>query len=215
MNDDVRKTIYQTLTIFSVGVVVWIAFIFLNACGFSLACKRGMPAVDGTPIPTLIPAAMPAMDAHPQAESAEGKCRVAAADLIGAWVDAGAPEADSFPFTAADGASCEATFADVLPLFAEANLWAAGAPSCDSCHSADFNSSKAKLDLTSYAGITAGSQRADAESKGTDILGSAWKSSLLYQFMMEAKEGVKGHTAPVSAAFIYAGAPLPVATPTP
>lgn len=60
MNDDVRKTIYRTLTLFVIGVVVWIIFLFLNACGFSLACKKAAAPVDRTPVPTLIPATMPA-----------------------------------------------------------------------------------------------------------------------------------------------------------
>ncbi len=60
MNDDVRKTIYGTLTVFVVGLAVWIGFIFINACGLSLSCNRGLPKVYRTPIPTLIPAAMPA-----------------------------------------------------------------------------------------------------------------------------------------------------------
>jgi len=60
MNDDVRKYIYRTLMIFIGGVLVWVGFIFVNACGFSLACKQAAAVVDRTPIPTLLPATMPA-----------------------------------------------------------------------------------------------------------------------------------------------------------
>jgi mono/diheme cytochrome c family protein len=60
MNDDVQKYIYRALTIFVVGVLVWVGFIFINACGFSLACKQGAALVERTPIPTLLPATMPA-----------------------------------------------------------------------------------------------------------------------------------------------------------
>ena len=41
MNDDVRKYIYTTLTIFVLGLIVWIGFLFVNACGFTLTCNRG------------------------------------------------------------------------------------------------------------------------------------------------------------------------------
>jgi mono/diheme cytochrome c family protein len=61
MNDDVKKYIYRTLIIFVVGVVIWVGFIFINACGFSLTCNQGAPIVERTPIPTLFPATMPAL----------------------------------------------------------------------------------------------------------------------------------------------------------
>jgi mono/diheme cytochrome c family protein len=60
MNDDVRKYIYGTLVVFVVGVSIWLTFIFVNACGFTLTCKRGALLVERTPIPTLIPATLPA-----------------------------------------------------------------------------------------------------------------------------------------------------------
>ena len=60
MNDDVRKYIYTPIVLLAVGLVVWIGFLFVNACGFSLACNKGIAAVERTPVPTLIPATMPA-----------------------------------------------------------------------------------------------------------------------------------------------------------
>ena len=59
MNDDVRKYIFTTLFIFVVGLVVWISFLFINACGFTLTCKRAAFHVYRTPVPTLIPATLP------------------------------------------------------------------------------------------------------------------------------------------------------------
>jgi hypothetical protein len=57
----------------------------------------------------------------------------------------------------------------------------------------------------------AGSRRADADSKGTDILGGGnWKSSLLYQFLSSSKPDVPGHAANVSGLVIFAGKPLPL-----
>ena len=55
MNDDVQKYIYRTLTIFIVGVTVWVGFIFINACGFSLVCKQGAEVVERALISTLLP----------------------------------------------------------------------------------------------------------------------------------------------------------------
>jgi mono/diheme cytochrome c family protein len=60
MNDDVQKYIYRTIIVFVVGVMVWVGIIFINACGFSLSCRQAAAAVDRTPVPTLIPATMPA-----------------------------------------------------------------------------------------------------------------------------------------------------------
>ncbi len=60
MNDDVRTTIYRTLTIFIIGTLVWLGLVFVNACGFSLACNQALAPVERTPIPTLFPATMPA-----------------------------------------------------------------------------------------------------------------------------------------------------------
>jgi mono/diheme cytochrome c family protein len=59
MNDDVRKYIYAPLALLMVGLVVWISFLFVNACGFSFACNKGAAHVERTPIPTLLPATMP------------------------------------------------------------------------------------------------------------------------------------------------------------
>ncbi len=85
-------------------------------------------------------------------------------------------------------------FEEVKPLFVEANFWYSGSLSCVSCHSVDVTISPAQLDLSSYAGIMAGSRRADAESKGTDILGDGnWESSLLYEFISTDKADIPGH----------------------
>jgi mono/diheme cytochrome c family protein len=60
MRDDVKKYIYGTLVVFVVGVMIWLGIVFINACGFSLACDQAALQVERTPIPTLIPATMPA-----------------------------------------------------------------------------------------------------------------------------------------------------------
>lgn len=218
MNDDVRKYIYTTLTIFVFGLIIWIGFLFLNACGFTLTCKQAAASVERTPIPTLLPATLPAMETGNGKVVTSDQCRVAAMDLIGAWVDAGASETEAFQFTDMNGQNCESVFGEVKPLFVEANFWVPGSLACVSCHSVDVTISPAQLDLSSYAGIIAGSRRADAESKGTDILGAGkWQGSLLYEFLSTNKADVPGHTETVSDLVISAGKPLPVpiATPTP
>jgi len=220
MNDDVQKYIYRTLTIFITGVVIWVGFIFINACGFSLVCKQAAPVVERTPIPTLFPATMPALQIKNKPAAISDTCRVAADDLIGAWVSANFPEEDAFQFVDVNGKTCQATFAEVLPIFNEPNLRHSGSLACVSCHSVDVTISPAQLDLSSYAGILAGSRRENAESKkGTDILGGGiWEKSLLYEFLTISKADIPGHTDAVFAdAFVFAGKPFvePVSTATP
>ncbi|KAA0264902.1 MAG: hypothetical protein EDM79_17625, partial [Chloroflexi bacterium] len=89
MNDDVRRYIYGALTVFLVGVLAWVGFIYVNACGFTLTCHRGDLTAARTPVPTLIPATLPAMQADSSSASTPDECYVAAADLVGAWVEAG------------------------------------------------------------------------------------------------------------------------------
>src|SRR5258706_578618 len=215
MNDDVRKYIYGTLIVFVTGVFLWISFLVVNACGFTLTCKRGALPVYRTPIPTLLPATLPARETGNGQVAKSDQCRVAAVDLIGAWVEAGASDTTAFQFTDVNGQHCESTYKEVEPLFIEANFWYPGSISCVSCHSVDITISPAQLDLSSYKGIMAGSRRADANSKGTDILGSGdWKSSLLYQYLSSTKADVPGHTADISGLVIFAGKPLPLPQPT-
>lgn len=210
MNDDVRKYIYGALLVFLVGVSAWVGFLFLNACGFSLTCRRAIPHVDRTPIPSLIPATLPVMPMGNGEVIVSDRCRVIAVDFMGAWVNAGSPEKESFQFTDVNGRDCESTFEEVQPLFIEANLWSSGL-ACVSCHSVDVTVSPAQLDLSSYAGVTIGSRRENAEAKkGTDILGGGnWKSSLLYEFISTSKADVPGHTTANLDLLIFAGMPLP------
>jgi hypothetical protein len=219
MNDDVRAYTYGTLIVFVIGLFVWIGFLYVNACGFTLTCHRGVRPVERTPIPTLIPATLPAMQPATDETAVPDTCRLAAADLVGAWVDAGYSETEPFQFTDLNGQNCEATFADVKPLFVDANLWYPGSLSCVSCHSVDLAVSPAQLDLSSYAGILAGSRRADADSKGTDILAAGnWGASLLREFIAASHADIPGHSEPISALVIFAGQPAPPeaeATPTP
>src|SRR5689334_10741169 len=130
MNDDVRKIIYGTILVFLLGVMTWVSFLFLNACGFNLTCPRGNAKVDRTPVPTLIPATLPVISMGDGEVIVSEQCRVPALDFIGAWVEAGAQEHDAFQFTDVNGQHCEATFEEVQPLFVEANLWSSGSVAC-------------------------------------------------------------------------------------
>ena len=59
--NDVRKIIYGTVTLFLVVVVSWLSLIFISACGLTLTCRQAAPKVDRTPVPTLVPATLPAV----------------------------------------------------------------------------------------------------------------------------------------------------------
>lgn len=60
--DDFRKLMYGVLTAFVGMLVVWVSFLYISACGFTFTCRRGQPAVDATPIPTLAAATLPPPD---------------------------------------------------------------------------------------------------------------------------------------------------------
>jgi hypothetical protein len=229
MNDDVRKYIFGAITVFLVGVTAWISIIYVSACGVTLTCNRGLPSVDRTPIPTLIPATLPVSDVSWDVESSEpapltnsDTCRVPAVNFIGAWAALQTPkstEADPFYFVDEDGQNCEAAFSDVLALLNQPDLRGADSLACTSCHSGDLTVAPAQLDLSSFTGIMTGSRREAKKPKGTDILGDGeWKESLLYDHLTVAKPNVPGHEQTLSADYLisvgrpFAG-PLPTATP--
>jgi hypothetical protein len=223
MEDDVRKMIYLILVLFILTIIGYISFIYISGCGFTLSCPQGQPLVVRTPIPSLIPATMPA----PERNRAQigPKCQIAAVDLIGAWVNAGYPENDKFPFTDVKETPCEGTFKqDVQPLFTESNLWFPGAQSCSTCHHPDLATAFKNMDLSSYQGILAGSNRVNGEAKGTDILGGGnWDEALMHQ-MLFAPNGqtLIGRPAmpfgrppdvPANGPLVFAGAPAEGAAP--
>ncbi len=98
---------------------------------------------------------------------------VHAVDLLGAWVNAGVPEKDTFTYTGYDGNTYQATFAqDILPLFTQPNVWYPGAPACTSCHHANLENAYHELDLSSYEGILLGADRL-SKPPGVPILGQS------------------------------------------
>jgi hypothetical protein len=207
MQDDVKNLIYAILGLFILVLVVWIGFVFVIGCGFSLDCEKGARIPERTPIPTLIPAALPVVQRSDQQPRVA--CPIAAVDLIGAWVNAGYPESTSFEFTDINGQTCTGTYPkDVHPLFTEGNLWFTGAPACTTCHNATLNPETAGMDLSSYEGILAGSRRTSPDETGNDILGSGeWEASLLYKQLFVDKVMPQGRPpdSPAEGPTIFAG----------
>jgi hypothetical protein len=222
MNDDVRKVIYGTFIGFFLVLISWVGLVYISACGFTLTCVQASPLVVRTPIPTLIPVAHTGNEVGGPAAEEFNACQVSATDLIGAWVTAGSPEADPFPFTDVNGNPCEATFEDdVQHLFVENSVWYAGQLGCTSCHNAELTEKSAGLDLSSHQGILAGSNRSYEGAKGTDILGGGnWDSSVLHDVLVVQGLVPEGHSPdaePLGPVFLYAGQhvePPAEATPT-
>jgi hypothetical protein len=188
MKDDVRKIIFGTLVGFLALLSVWVGFLFVLACGGSLECSKGDPTPIRTSIPTLIPASLPTPKLG-VAQAMSLKCRVGAASLLEAWINAGYPETDPFEFTDVNGTACTATYAaDINFVFKEANLWYSGALACASCHNPDLTKASAQMDLSDYQGILAGSRRTSPDAKGNDILGGGkWEQSKLFEVLVTRK----------------------------
>jgi cytochrome c553 len=221
MKDQTKTIIFITLFGLPVVVLTFIFGMYAFGCATTDSCT-GIEKPVVTPIPTLIAATMPAPKVGAEAGPLVARCQVSAVDLIGAWVEAGYPETDAFQFVDQKDQTCTATFAgDVQKLFNEANLWYSGAAACTTCHYADVTKANMGLDMSSYAGILAGSQRMDGSPKGNDILaGGDWESSLLYQ-MVYAPDGQstigrqimplgRPATVPAEGPVIFAGTPVEV-----
>jgi hypothetical protein len=216
MNDDTRRLVYGTIIAFLAFVTVWLGFVYISACGFTLNCIQGSPLVVRTPIPTLSPL-KGSLEQPPAASGDFNKCAIGATDLIGAWVAAGHSETEAFPFTDLNGQNCEATFADVMPLLTDNSVWFPGALGCTSCHNADLTDRSGGLDLSSYEAI----------SQRTDLLGDGnWEGSLLHEVLVNQGLTTQGHSPDVEPRIptLYVGQVVategdgtatPEATPTP
>ena len=182
MKRDFKSWMLYALFGLPILVLLFIATIYFVNCGFNADCSQaGLPGIIHTPIPTLIPAMIPNQMGVKLAQ-AHPTCLVTTRDLLSAWVSAGYQETQPFNFRDIDKNACQATFADVLPLFTQPDLWYRGALACDSCHNSDLSIAAAKLDMSSYAGILAGSMRTTLTGQGEDILGGGnWEESLLNQ----------------------------------
>ncbi len=169
------------LLAFSIPLVplLFITSIYFINCGINNNCARGdLAGVIHTPIPTLLPATLPA-PGGPSSVPTENACNAPASTVLAAWVGAGYPESQSFNYTDAGGITCAATFAEIQSLFTTPSLWYPGALACTSCHNASPNAASAGLDLSSYTGILA----------RADILGGGdWNTSVLNQVLFVQKQ---------------------------
>ena len=169
------------------GLRLWVLFLSLSL--LLSACQGRGTEITNYNLPQYQPVGQSSISYKGVNPPEPASCSVRLGDLVGAWVTAGAPETDPFPFTDAQGKSCQGTFeVDVLPAFTQANLWYPGALSCRTCHGPDVQVSYARLDLSSYQGIMAGSSRADVNSNGDDILGGgSWLDSTLYEVLSKGE----------------------------
>jgi hypothetical protein len=207
--DDFRKIMYGVLAAFVLMLVIWISFLYVSGCGFTVTCRQAQALVVRTPIPTLIPATLPVPE-RARAAAGFNKCQVAAVNLIGAWVTAGYPETSRFTFADVKGVLCSATFKkDVQPLFLENSLWYPGALACATCHNPNAAGVNANMDLSSYAGMLEGSRVSVPE--GLDIFaGGDWEKSKLYEMLVIKKTMPFGRPPelPAEGPIVYAGQPV-------
>lgn len=205
--DDFRKFMYSALIAFILLLIVWIGIVYVSACGFTLTCQQGQPRVEYTPIPTLAAVTLPAPDFSVSSPTVI-RCRIAAVDLIAAWVSSGYSDTESFTFTDVDGTICQANYQDdVQQLFFESNIWFPGSLSCSSCHQADMAVSSAQLDQSTYEGMLLGSRRVGS-AKGNDIFGNGvWEESLLYENLYVKKYMPLGRPpeVPAEGPIVFAG----------
>lgn len=184
MRDNTKNIIFTVLVGLPTVVIVWLFSLYFFGCGTNNTCT-GIPQPEMTSIPTLAAATMPAPKVGAEAAAAIPRCRIAAVDLLGAWVSAGYSETEPFAFTDANGKNCTGTFKeDISRLFVTPNMWYSGAPACTTCHYSDVAKATKNMDLSSYSGILAGSNRVNGAAKGNDILGGGnWDEALLHKML--------------------------------
>ncbi|HEX6303899.1 MAG TPA: hypothetical protein VFZ76_06900, partial [Anaerolineales bacterium] len=154
------------------GMALLVVLIF-SSCG---------PTVTPIPPPSDTPTAeVSEPEAETAGETAAAGDAVKAVDLLAAWVDAGAPEGESFQYTGIDGNGYEATFeVDVLPLFTENGIWFEGSQACTGCHFDVSENSYHELDLNTHEGILLGADSlSDPDDPEEIITPGDWSASSL------------------------------------
>ncbi len=223
MKRDFRYTIILLAFSLPVLAALFIGTIYLVNCGVNNNCFRGdLAPVIHTPVPTLFPVSLStATPAQPNLQSST-PCSAPARILLQSWVSAGAQQNQPFTYNDSSGNACLTGYEDIQPLFTQAGLWYPGALACTECHNQDLSTASAGLDLTSYAGISAGAERSGASPTGIDILGGGnWGSAILNQVLFMQKSMPPGAPAGLltgTGPMIQAGQPQvtpPVYTPTP
>jgi len=79
-------------------------------------------------------------------------CDLNAVGLIGAWVEAGVPETESFEY----GEAALNFERDILPFFVTNNMWFEGSQACTGCHFANSENSYHEMNLGTYEGLMLG-----------------------------------------------------------
>ncbi len=120
MKDEFTRFLYRVIGLFIVGVVGMVSLMTIFACGFSRNCAQAQATVERTPVAVPPAATVPVMIFVTEEPTVPAFCRVAAADLVDAWAEAGYPESGPFPFTDAGGQSCQATADEVRSALAMA-----------------------------------------------------------------------------------------------
>jgi mono/diheme cytochrome c family protein len=202
-------------------VVYFAGSLFIGSCSYRNNCLDGGRAQAAhTPISTLIPVALQETAAPYIFPSSTENCTATAKMLLSAWVSAGFSENQPFSFSDSNNIACEAAFVDVLPLFTEPNLWFPGALACTTCHNANLSTSNsAGLDLSTYAGVVAGSHRSPGSASGVNILGAGdWLQSILNQSLFVLQQmpyGIPPNIALGVGPTILAGIPVAILNATP
>ena len=195
--------------------------IYIGSCSYENNClARGRSQLTHTPISTLEKVSLQTTGLPFPSSSSSDNCAVSAGVLLSAWVSSDSPETQPFLFSDMNGVACEATFADVQPLFIQSNFWYQGSLACTACHNASLSSAdSAQLDLSSYAGIKAGSHHSAGSVTGVDILGGGdWPSSKLNQALFVLRQmpyGRQLESVPADGPIALAGLPVSVANATP
>lgn len=189
MKRDFKASMLYLIFGLPIFLLIFIVALYVGNCGFSTDCSQAnLPDIIHTPIPTLIPATLPAIGTG-ESTASEAKCAVTARRLLSSWVSSGYNETDPFQFQDSNGNNCQATYQDVATLFNEANLWYFGALACISCHNSDITTASANMDLSSYSGILAGGKRTSPDAQGEDILGGGdWEQSILNDMLFIKQE---------------------------
>jgi mono/diheme cytochrome c family protein len=177
----------SVLTLLLVILVIFSGVkLFVGSCAYRNNCEEGGRAQAAhTPLPTLIPATIQPDSTVISVPSNAITCTVTTETLLSAWVSADFPQSQLFQFTDQNNDACAASYRDVQIIFSQSNLWYQGALECTACHNIELSAaSSAGLDLSSYAGVTAGSGRTSAQAVGKDILGAGnWQDSTLNQVL--------------------------------
>lgn len=186
MKDNTKKIVYGVLLGLPSLLIVWALGLYFFGCQTNNTCDGAN--IERTPIPPLPVAYMP--DAASQLGSDNlPKCKVTPYDLLTAWITAGLPEEEAFNFVDSKERQCSGTFAgDIQKFFVTPNLMYSGAPACTTCHNATLDPANKSLDLSSFEGIMAGSNRTEG-NMGTDILGGGDPNQALILQMLFAPNG--------------------------